>query len=161
MWRFLPPRHCSVRRNSRYCIRPFCHLFSAHFHFPLLRYPSLPPSLFLFLFASLWIPGGERERERGGREYTRKGSGARRGEKGNGGRGGKQERGISSARAKAFFKECSIIRARKSERSWSIRRDNRILTSRPPFIYWQPVAFTFYSCSIPPPKTGIHIYPRS
>lgn len=141
---------------------PFCRLFSAHFHLPRpwlsLSFPlfSLPP----FLLAAREALNS-RSREAGG--CTRKGSGARRGEKGNGGRGGKQERGISSERAKAFFKECSIIRARKSERSSSIRRDNRILTSRPPFIYWQPVAFTFYSCSIPtlPPKpAGIHIYPR-
>lgn len=42
---------------------------------------------------------------------------------------------VSRSRAKAFFKECSIIRTRKSERSSSIRWDNRILTSRPPFIF--------------------------
>lgn len=118
---------------------------------PVLDYPS-SLSLPSFLFAASEEALNSRPREAG--EYARKGSGARRGEKGNGGRGGKQEWGISSARAKAFFKECSIIRARKSERSSSIRRDNRILTSRPPFIYWQPVAFTFYFLFdlYPPPK---------
>lgn len=119
---------------------------------PSLIIPPLFLSLPPFLFAASEEALNSRPREAG--EYARKGSGARRGEKGNGGRGGKQEWGISSARAKAFFKECSIIRARKSERSSSIRRDNRILTSRPPFIYWQPVAFTFYFLFdlYPPPK---------
>lgn len=46
---------------------------------------------------------------------------------------------VSRSRAKAFFKECSIIRTRKSERSSSIRWDNRILTSRPPFIFPQTI----------------------
>jgi hypothetical protein len=75
----------------------------------------------------------------------------------------RQRAGIPVARAKAPFKECSIIRARKSERSSSIRRDNRILTSRPPFIFPQATPASPPRPSLPPLNTrlsmlGTHTY---
>jgi len=75
----------------------------------------------------------------------------------------RQRAGIPVARAKALFKECSIIRARKSERSSSIRRDNRILTSRPPFIFPQATPASPPRSSLPPLNTrssilGTHTY---
>lgn len=63
---FPPPRHRLVRRNSRYCVGPFCHLFSAHFQpRPWLSLSSLSLP-FSSLPARLWIPRAER----GGRVHA-------------------------------------------------------------------------------------------
>lgn len=154
------PRRWLVHRNTRYCssLSPavLCLVLLTALRFPVLRssFSIISFSLFLSLFVRPQEALNSRSTTQG-REaddaYTRKASQHRAKEEKGEWKRGKQERGISSARAKASFKECSIIRARKSERSSSIRQDNRILTSRSPFICWRAVPFTPRPYSIPTP----------